>query len=504
MATPAESEIRGQLQRICESDTFRSAPQISRLLIFLIDATLAGQPLKESVIGASFFGRSTGYDSQADPVVRTEVRRLRLKLGEYYLREGNDAPIVIDIPPGSYKVRYTLRESAPAEVQKEPAAAPVRVRRNWRSSLLVKALAVAAVLLIAAVVWLPRVTGHSTGSARSIAVFRFRDLDGGADNAWMGSALSEMISSQLSGGGKLRAIAVDDDESNLMSVAPPDAISLRPADLARIREELGADLVVAGSYAALGTADAKQYRIRTGCPRHPHRPVGWFSHRERRWRIAVRDGFGVVRTHRLQAGMAAASSTNDLSARNVSIIQQAKALVLKANCCPIARSRIPLPSSAGGRPQARLQAWEIGPLTGLARIYAVRKDYEKSAILPPGLRNVAQIQWRRECRDSRSRSALGAKSHAHRTAKGSDRPGQSSGSGRAPPVASRFSTALECPPRCHPHLQRCQGLPRCRSLHARRPGDQCQNAPARNQREMGHALLGLGKSQAGPKTIVKR
>ena len=121
MATPANSEIREQLQRIFESETFRSAPQVSRLLNFLIDATLEGKPLKESLIGASFFSRLSGYDSQADPVVRTEVRRLRLKLGEYYFKEGRDAPILVEIPAGGYKARFTVRE-APPEVP--PKAAP--------------------------------------------------------------------------------------------------------------------------------------------------------------------------------------------------------------------------------------------------------------------------------------------------------------------------------------------------------------------------------------------
>src|SRR5580700_3678346 len=110
VSTPASSDVRDQVRRIRESDTFRSAPQVSRLLTFLTDATLNGEPLKESVIGAAFFNRPSGYDPQIDPVVRTEVRRLRLKLSEYYQKEGAGAPILIEIPSGAYKVRFASRE----------------------------------------------------------------------------------------------------------------------------------------------------------------------------------------------------------------------------------------------------------------------------------------------------------------------------------------------------------------------------------------------------------
>src|SRR5581483_7881110 len=113
VASPNSGDVREQLDRILESNVFSAAPQISRLLTFLVEATLAGKPLKESVIGVSFFNRDSGYDPQQDPVVRTEIRRLRLKLGEYYVKDGIGAPLLIEIPQGGYKAKFSFRE-APA------------------------------------------------------------------------------------------------------------------------------------------------------------------------------------------------------------------------------------------------------------------------------------------------------------------------------------------------------------------------------------------------------
>jgi TolB-like protein len=391
MSPPASSEIREQLQRICESDTFRSAPQISRLLIFLINATLEGQPLKESVIGASFFARSCGYDSQADPVVRTEVRRLRLKLGEYYTKEGTGAPIVIEIPAGGYKARFTMRgvslpEVSPQAAPEAPVAPPPASETRVPPTLLVgprlKSLAAAAFLIAAAVGLLLGLTGRSATMHRTVAVFRLRDLEGAGDTAWLGNALSEMIATQLSGGDKLRTISLDDAARTRLGLALPDAVSLKPPELSQIRQSVGADLVLAGSYASIGSGESKAYRIdvqiydaRTGQPAGSASETG---DERTLFEMVSRVGERIGR----QVGVETTSSAGalPLGAKGLSKVDLAKTLCLKADFLPNGAEKEALYRQALeiGRKESP-GAWEVRPLNGLAQMSAGRRDFENAA-----------------------------------------------------------------------------------------------------------------------------
>src|SRR5262245_7156084 len=92
---------------------------MSRFLRFVVERHLEGrdQELKESLIAIEVFGRLPGYDSKQDPIVRTEASRLRARLNEYYLVQGKDDPVVIELPKGGYVpvVRSTERRDKPAD-----------------------------------------------------------------------------------------------------------------------------------------------------------------------------------------------------------------------------------------------------------------------------------------------------------------------------------------------------------------------------------------------------
>jgi hypothetical protein len=118
-----------QLDKLLQSKLFARSPQLSKLLRFLIEQHLEGRAgeLKESVIGVEVFGRNPNYNPRFDPIVRTEVRRLRGRLSEYYANEGKSDALVIDVPKGAYlPVIYPV---APAERGSDPKPGP---RRHWR------------------------------------------------------------------------------------------------------------------------------------------------------------------------------------------------------------------------------------------------------------------------------------------------------------------------------------------------------------------------------------
>src|SRR5579884_1283700 len=95
---------RQQLERALASRLFARSEQLSRLLRFLIETHLDGRDgeLKEAVIGVEVFGRKPDYDPKSDPIVRTEIRRLRQRLSEYYQNEGSEDPIRFEVPKGAY------------------------------------------------------------------------------------------------------------------------------------------------------------------------------------------------------------------------------------------------------------------------------------------------------------------------------------------------------------------------------------------------------------------
>jgi len=100
--------VRRQLERVLESPGFARNERLSGFLRFVVQGHLDGKDneLKESVIAIEVFGRSPGFDSRLDPVVRTEAIRLRARLGDYYLKEGKADTLVIELPKGGYVPRF--------------------------------------------------------------------------------------------------------------------------------------------------------------------------------------------------------------------------------------------------------------------------------------------------------------------------------------------------------------------------------------------------------------
>src|SRR5580698_10401125 len=89
--------IREQLVRILQSRVFALSTRLRRFLRFAVESTLEGRAdsLKEYVIGTEVYDRKPPYEPSQDSIVRTEARRLRSKLTQYYESEGKMDPIFI-------------------------------------------------------------------------------------------------------------------------------------------------------------------------------------------------------------------------------------------------------------------------------------------------------------------------------------------------------------------------------------------------------------------------
>jgi hypothetical protein len=92
---------------------FIQSDRLSRFLRFTVEATLAGEAdmLKEYLIGTEVYDRKPPYHPNADSIVRSEARRLRSKLKEYYESVGKDDPVFIYYRPGSYVPAFRRQRS---------------------------------------------------------------------------------------------------------------------------------------------------------------------------------------------------------------------------------------------------------------------------------------------------------------------------------------------------------------------------------------------------------
>jgi TolB-like protein len=119
----SEEAIRDELARILESSMFVQSDRLGRFLRFTVDTTLAGEAeiLKEYLIGTEVYDRNPSYNPSEDSIVRSEARRLRRKLKEYYESVGKDDSIFIYYRPGSYVPVFRLRRKQDRDAAGEDA-----------------------------------------------------------------------------------------------------------------------------------------------------------------------------------------------------------------------------------------------------------------------------------------------------------------------------------------------------------------------------------------------
>jgi serine/threonine protein kinase/tetratricopeptide (TPR) repeat protein len=96
---------------------------------------------------------------------------------------------------------------------------------------------------------------------RSVAVLGFKNLSGRPDEAWISTALAEMLSTELAAGEQVRTIPGENIARMKSDLSLADADSFGQDSLAKIRNHLGTDLIVVGSYLAMGNAGGGKIRL---------------------------------------------------------------------------------------------------------------------------------------------------------------------------------------------------------------------------------------------------
>jgi tetratricopeptide (TPR) repeat protein/TolB-like protein len=88
---------------------------------------------------------------------------------------------------------------------------------------------------------------------RAVAVLGFKNLSAKRETAWISTALAEMLTTELAAGEAFRLVPGESIARFRIETGFPDTESFSPDTLSRIRSNLGSELVVVGSYFAVGS-----------------------------------------------------------------------------------------------------------------------------------------------------------------------------------------------------------------------------------------------------------
>jgi eukaryotic-like serine/threonine-protein kinase len=95
----------------------------------------------------------------------------------------------------------------------------------------------------------------------AIAILGFKNLSGREDEAWLSTAFSEMLNTEMGAGETLRVIPTQDVAAMKASRSLPDTEKYAQELLQKVRLASGADAIVLGSYTALGKDSGGQVRL---------------------------------------------------------------------------------------------------------------------------------------------------------------------------------------------------------------------------------------------------
>jgi len=263
LVRPSAEDVWAQLERMLSHPLFQASEKRRAFLRFIVSEALAGRAdgLKGYTIALAVFGRDQSFDPQADPVVRLEARRLRRDLDSYFVDAGQNDPLRISIPKGSYVPSFEWHNvhspAAPIEMPDAqdhttgPAAADAsaRSKQTFPPKRVIAAVLVACLAVgIAGWMLLAGSTQHNSNPSREPAVLvtPFEALSPGENTRYFASGISHELISNLFrfASFRLYALPVRSSQDSRLTFA-------------QIGHNLGAAYIISGSV----QANAEEIRI---------------------------------------------------------------------------------------------------------------------------------------------------------------------------------------------------------------------------------------------------
>src|ERR1017187_5255972 len=286
-AEPDVAAARRQLNRVLASDGFSRNERLARFLRFVVEQHLEGKDaeIKESVIAVEVFGRGSDHDPKQNSIVRNEAARLRARLNEYYVGDGKNDGLIIELPKGGYApvIRQSAVEPATSILGPGINSPPPR-RRLW---LLAAAAGGAITGGALAWWWFQR-----PNEPISIAVLPLTNLSQDPANDYFADGLTDEIIRNLS---IIDGLAVRSQTSSFVFKG-------KPRNVREAGEQLQADYILEGSVLRTGQQlriNAQLVRVRDDFPLWS----GRFD-RELTDVVAIQDEIsrGIVNSLRLKLG----------------------------------------------------------------------------------------------------------------------------------------------------------------------------------------------------------
>jgi TolB-like protein/Flp pilus assembly protein TadD len=335
--------VRRQLQRVLDSTVFARTERLSRFLRFVVERHLEGSngQLKESVIAIQIFGRRPGYNPKHDPIVRTEARRLRAHLTDYYATEGKGDALVIELPKGGYAPSFRQAE-APHEIEQ-----PIRSRSGI-------AVALVGLAVVAAALGWWWVQHNRVPVA--IAVLPLNDLSQDPANDYFADGLTDELIRNLS---IIDGLAVRSQTSSF-------AFKGKQRNVREAGKQLEADYILEGSVLRAG----QQLRINAQLIRARDDFPLWSARYDRELTdvLAIQDDIsrGIVNSLRLKLGRGRRRYETSVEAYDLYL--RARAVTIQRGIPGYDQSIVPFEEAIAKDPS-------FAPAyAGLAAAYAVRSD----------------------------------------------------------------------------------------------------------------------------------
>jgi len=101
-----EETKRKILEEILSTKEFHSSKTYTKLLTYLVEASISGKEPKEITIALEVFNKDSSFNPSEDASVRVYISNLRKKLDHYYSHEGENEKYRIRIPKGGYGLEF--------------------------------------------------------------------------------------------------------------------------------------------------------------------------------------------------------------------------------------------------------------------------------------------------------------------------------------------------------------------------------------------------------------
>lgn len=146
--SPSEDQIRTQLDRLLSSPELNQSAKLQEFLSYVVEESLAGRAryIKGVTIAQALYGEDKEFDPESNSIVRVEAGRLRRRLTEYYMKEGRDDPVIIEIPKGGYAPQFS-ENPQPADAPLAHQISKPGSKGGARNTIWISAVLVASLLV---------------------------------------------------------------------------------------------------------------------------------------------------------------------------------------------------------------------------------------------------------------------------------------------------------------------------------------------------------------------